>query len=185
MAMASTESTIQQLSNKLRTMDTSICRLYQNAITSEEKTSGSQHRAKQKGSYKCIKICLTHSRIHFILINSTWDSSQEVGRPEAGKGTLVVGSLEPVPVVVGSHKAGHMLAAVRHMPVVVRHNWQAAGLVGLCETSVELVAQPSHRVDRICHPSCPALPCVASACCQPVFDQNFIDSPIFSISFLG
>jgi hypothetical protein len=84
---------------------------------------------------------------------------------EAGRGNPGAGSLELVPVVVGSHKAGHMLEAE---------------LVGLCETSVELVAQPSHQVDRICHPSCPALPCVASANCQLVFNWHFINTLIFS-----
>jgi hypothetical protein len=101
------------------------------------------------------------SKVHFKLIISTWDSMQVVGRPEAGRDTLVAGKLELVPVVVGSHKAGHM-------PVAVHHNWPEAGLVGLCETSVEMVAQPSHQVGRICHPSCPALPCVVSANCPLV-----------------
>jgi hypothetical protein len=93
---------------------------------------------------------------------------------EAGRGNPGAGSLELVPVVVGSHKAGHMLEAE-----LVGHMLEAE-LVGLCETSVELVAQPSHQVDRICHPSCPALPCVASANCQLVFNWHFINTLIFS-----
>ena len=78
-----------------------------------------------------------------------------MGKPEVGPGTLVADSLELVPVVAGSRKAGHMLVAVHHMPVV--------GWVGLCETSVALAARPSHQEDQISHPFCPALLCVVSA----------------------
>lgn len=105
-----------------------------------------------------------------------------MGKLEVGTGTLVADSLELVPVVAGSHKAGHMLVAVRHMLVAARH-MPVVGWVGLCETSVALAAQPSHQEGQISHPSCPALLCVVSAVkadsCQLALIGYSIAGPIF------